>query len=299
MISIIIIVKNDREIENTLNSLDETKKPEKTEIIVVDASKKETLLDIKKKFPKVIWFYYENKTEKKITIPEQRNMGIKKSNGRIIIFVDAGCVVEKNWLIELIKPIKNDNEYFVTGLVKSKDKNSFHNSHWVQRKNREYISECGTANAAFKKEIINTAGLFDESFDYGSDTEFSWRVIESGFKIRYTQQAVIYHNWGDLGQDIKRAIRYGEARVRIYKKHHLRPSSVLKRGELFTLYSFGLFVYIISIIPLSIFFLWYPLLILIPLIKNIKYSPIKKMIFDFFHGFGVLKELFFPPRVKK
>ncbi len=47
MISIIIIVKSDRGIENTLKKLVKIPKPEKTEILVVDVSEG-NLYDIKK-----------------------------------------------------------------------------------------------------------------------------------------------------------------------------------------------------------------------------------------------------------
>ena len=60
MISIIIIVKSDRGIENTLKKLVKIPKPEKTEIFVVDASEG-NLYDIKKEFPSVRWIYFHNK----------------------------------------------------------------------------------------------------------------------------------------------------------------------------------------------------------------------------------------------
>lgn len=63
MISVIIPVKNDREIENTLNEMFNIPKPEKTEILVVDASEG-NLDDIKKRFPKVRWVYFKNNTHK-------------------------------------------------------------------------------------------------------------------------------------------------------------------------------------------------------------------------------------------
>ena len=50
MISIIIIVKNDRRIENTLKKLFKIPKPEKTEILVIDASEG-NLDDVKNIFP--------------------------------------------------------------------------------------------------------------------------------------------------------------------------------------------------------------------------------------------------------
>ena len=56
MISVIILVKNDREIKNALNEIFNIPKPEKTEILVVDASEG-NLDDIREKFPKVRWVY--------------------------------------------------------------------------------------------------------------------------------------------------------------------------------------------------------------------------------------------------
>ena len=70
-------------------------------------------LILKFRFPKVRWIYFHNKTNKKITIPEQRNLGIKKARGDIIVFIDANCVPRKNWLVELTMPIFKDNENIV------------------------------------------------------------------------------------------------------------------------------------------------------------------------------------------
>ena len=61
--------------------------------------------------------------------------------------------------------------------------------------------------------------FFDEKFNYGSDMDFTWRTIGLGYKIRYNEDAIIYHDWRNLQQEIKRGFRYGEGRTRLYKKH--------------------------------------------------------------------------------
>ncbi|GAG39726.1 unnamed protein product, partial [marine sediment metagenome] len=178
MISIIIIVKDDLEIEFTLKNLRLIKKPEKTEIIVVDAS--EGNLDgIKKKFPKVRWIYFHNITDKKITIPEQRNLGIKKAKGDIFVFVDAGCIVKRNWLINITKPIINKKELIVSGKIKSLSKDKMHNVYWEKIKSN-YRESCGAANLALKKEVFLNIGYFDENFSIGEDVDFVWRASDKG-----------------------------------------------------------------------------------------------------------------------
>ncbi|MCK5450025.1 glycosyltransferase [Candidatus Pacearchaeota archaeon] len=297
MISIIIIVKNDRGIENTLNSLENVEKPEKSETIIVDASEG-NLDDISKKFPKVNWVYFHNKTNKKFTIPEQRNLGIKKARGEIIVFIDANCIPRNDWLIELTKPLIYEGEDIVAGITISKE-NSIYNNSFGNTKKSKYIEECPTINLALKKNVFKKNGNFDVNFNYGSDVDFCWRARNLGYKIRYTPKAVISHNWGNLKQDIKRAFRYGNARVTLYKKHPKKIKDILfYEKDLFSLYAILYFIYIILFIPATFFFVYYPLFLLISIIKNIKTEPIKKLMFDFSWGFGIFKELFFPKKIK-
>jgi glycosyltransferase involved in cell wall biosynthesis len=289
MISIIITVKNSREIEETLNSLSNVKRPERTEIVVIDVSKRKTLLDIKRKFPAVKWSYYINQTNKKITTPEQRNEGIKKSLGDILILLDAGCIVDKNWLIELTKPIREGKEFFVSGKVESLEKGAHKN--W-NPKEEGYINQSGGANIAFSKEIVSIVGYFDETFNYGSDIDFSWRTINRGYKIKYNPNAIVYHNWGNWRADIKRGIMYGEARVNLYKKHLSRIKNLFNpRLDMFILYYPLFFIYVLSLIPITFLWGYYPLFLLIPVVRSINSNPLRKMVFDFFFGLGIIMQL--------
>lgn len=287
MISIVIIVKNEKDIKATLQSLCKIRKPEKIEIIVIDSSRKETLLDIKNKFPEVRWFYYLNKKNKKITIPEQRNMGIKKSKGDVIVFIDANCIPKKDWLVKLIAPIRREQEFFVTGLVESSKKNKVYDITWDKLSDTKYREEAGSANTAFKKEIIKKVGYYDENFDYGSDVEFSWRVVDKGYKIRYSPKAIISHDWGTFRQERKRAFLYGKARAKLYYKHRNRLSNLLKQD--FLVLAYPLFI---LFLPIAILWPYYLLLILIPFLKNIKQSPFKTTFINLITGLGVLKGLF-------
>jgi len=291
MISIIIPTKNDFDLDKTLISIEKNKKPEKTEIIVVDAS--EGNLDyIKKRFPKVRWIYFHNKTNKKRTFVEQLNIGTKKAKGNVLVFVDGGCIVKEDWLYELTKPILKENEEFVLGLVKPIGK-----SHHNWDKKTKYIESCGTASTAIKKDVAVKIGERDTNFSFGSDIDFSWRARSLGYKIRYVPNAVMYHDWGNWKNDIKRALRYGEARVKLYKKHTYKIKSLFKSEEFFVLYYALFFLYVTSSIILTFFWLYYPIFILIPIIRNIKNHPIRKLFFDFFFGAGILKELVFPSKI--
>jgi GT2 family glycosyltransferase len=293
MISIIIIVKSDRGIENTLKKLVKIPKPEKTEILVIDASEG-NLDDIKNIFPSVRWIYFHNKKNKKITIPEQRNLGLKKAQGDIIAFIDANCIPYNNWLIELAKPINDEGENIVVGSIKSIGKKSIWDVEEERINSKMYLNEARTMNMAFKKEIIKKVGFFDEKLNYGSDVDFTWRTIDLGYKIRYNKDAIMYHDWGNLQQEIKRVFWYGEGRARLYRKHPGRWKNLFGYDIIVLIYP----LYIIFL-PLTFFWPYYPLLILVPMIKNIKKQPLKVPFLHLIYGFGVLKELFFPKKIEK
>ncbi len=289
MISIIIIVKNDRRIENTLKKLFKIPKPEETEILVIDVSEG-YLDDIKNIFPSVRWIYYHNKKNKEITLPEQRNLGLKKAKGDIIAFIDADCIPDNNWLIELAKSINNEEKIIVAGSVISFGKKTT----WDTEEERKYLDKASTSNMAFKKEIIKKVGFFDEKLYYGEDTDFTWRAIDSGYKIRYNKHAIIYHDWGSLRKDIRRSRWYGEAQVSLYKKHPHRWKNLF--GCSITVLIYPLYI---ILLPLTFFWPYYPLFIIIPILKNIKRQPIKITFLNLTYGFGVLKELFFPRKVEQ
>jgi len=285
MISIIVIVKNDPGIETTISTLIEIPKPEKTEIIVVDAS--EGKLDyIRDKFPEVRWIDFIPK--KKITIPEQRNVGVKSAKGNIIVFIDASCSPEKEWLENLIKPILQENESIVTGITNSTNESTFHDQSSELNKGKKYLHEAATINLAVKKEIIEHIGIFDESFEYGSDVDFTWRSIDAGYKIRYEQNAIVSHDWGSFLSELKRSYRYGRARTRLYEKHKHRWRNLFR-------YDIVTIIYPLFILfsPITLFWPYYPLLLIIPIFRNRKYHPLQTTIDHLVYGIGVICQIIY------
>lgn len=285
MISIIIIVKNDLGIDSTLKAISSIKHKETLETIVVDASEKEMLIDIKNKYPFVKWIYYKSKL-KKVTIPEQRNIGIKSSSGNIVVFIDASCVPCPDWLPLITEPIAQGIEQVVAGSVISEGKPTIHDQVAIRNRNREYLDECPTINLALSREIFSNVGMFNEDMEYGEDIGFSWKLVESGLKIKYVPKAEVSHDWGDWRKELKRSYHYGRARVRLYQRFNNKLKSIFKSDPIavaYPLFWIGL--------PMTFFFPFYPLLLLIPLIKNRKDKPITVLIDHLVYGIGILREL--------
>ncbi len=282
-ISIIIVNKNDKGIVDTLSGLVNISSPLKYEVIVVDASRGK-LDDIKKRF-KVRWFAFEPVKNKR-TIAEQRNLGVKKAKGEIIVFIDANCLPSKNWLSELVSPILNEDEKIVAGSVTSRGRKSIYDNPLESIIGKKYLTECPAINSAFSREVFETVGEFDEKLGYGEDADFTWRAVDAGYKIRYIPKANIAHEWGAHKDEIKRAFRYGVGRTRLYKKHKNRWKDLFAKDTTLVTYS----SYIIGL-PITIVFWPYPLLIFVPLIKNVNNYPIKTIEDHLIFGAGVIWEL--------
>lgn len=290
MISIIIIVKNDIRIENVLSDLQLIQKPDKTEILVIDSSGGK-LDKIRNKFTTVKWLPFHNNTDKKTTIPEQRNMGIENAHGDIIVFIDSDCRPKNDWLVQLVKPIRDGKEYIVAGAIELNDKNSLHTLAHSKNLIHTYIGECPTMNVAIAKRVYDEIGRYDTSFEYGSDVDFSWRAIRAGYKILFKNDAVIFHDVGNRKNEMRRMYVYGKARTRLYRKHTYKMKFFYGNELLTTLYP----IFFASL-PLSVIFPLYPFVMAIPLIKHRRNNPLNTILMKTMYGTGVLKELIFPNR---
>lgn len=285
-ISIIIIVKNDRGIENTLRRLRTIPRPVTCELIVVDASNGR-IDDIKAKFSEVRWIYFPTQGSKKTTIPEQRNIGVKASEGNIVVFIDANCIPIHNWLTELYTSYITYKDDIVTGpTVPTNDKTI--NNIWDSNNTSVDRYECPSGNILINKRVYDKIGYYDESLLYGEDIDFTWRAIDAGFKIRLNPKAIVSHDWGGLSDELQRAFKYGEARAVLYKKHHYRWIQIIRNDKIAIIYA----LFILGL-PITIIFPFYPIFILIPIVKNlIRISLImatKQVVLNLINGLGILK----------
>lgn len=280
-ISIVIIVKNDRSVDKTLASLSDLSSSKNIEIIVVDGSA-DRLNDIKAKYTQILWHHFTSTSKKKISIAEQRNVGVSLSSGEVIVFIDSSCVPTTGWL-DLLIDRYHSGELIVAGPVIPSDPKVVNNISARLSETSSYIMECPTANVLIAKEVFDSVGRFDERFDYGSDTDFMWRARKKGFKILFEPKAVVTHDWGTYSQQLKRAYNYGRGRMRLYLKHKLSIMHMISFDPILFFYP----IYIL-LLPIAIVFPFYLLLLVIPIVKNIKNQPFHVLLQNMIYGFGGL-----------
>jgi GT2 family glycosyltransferase len=215
VISVIVISKDEPFIGDTLSDLAAQEVDESFEVLVVDASSGR-LEVIRHRFPDVTWLDYRGSGN--VTIAAQRNLGMRAAKGEVVTFTDAGCRLPESWLATLTAPIR-------TGVEQATAGETWGAGPWsslyqpATRPTGSYLKEAPTINLALSRRVIDEVGQFDERFTYGSDIDYTWRVVAAGFRLLLVPEARIVSDWGNRRRQIKRSFSYGQARVHLHRKH--------------------------------------------------------------------------------
>ena len=285
-LSVIIINKGDRRIADSLDAIEPLRRAdaEAIEVIVVDASE-HGLDDIAERFPDVRWIPF-TPIPGRVTIPHQRNAGLAVAAGRIVVFTDAGCIPDEHWLELLTAPIRNGPESVVAGSHRSPEGDSLRDQAAMRHAGVRYVDEAPTINLAIRRDVFDQVGDFDERFDYGSDVDITWRIVDAGHRIRYVHEATVSHDWGAAHEELRRTWLYGRARARLFLKHRHRWRNLL--GE-----DLPLVVYPVYLLLLPLF-VRRPLLnlaLIIPLSRNRGHQPLLAILDHFIRGAAALYEV--------
>lgn len=166
-----------------------------------------------------------------------RNRGIQASQGDVVAFTDADCVVARSWLQELAQPFADDRVYAVAGEILASPPVTPAQRYMARRIPQMQASALraprpyfATGNVAFRRATFARVGLFDPRFVTGEDQDFAWRFLRASLAFRYAPAAVVYHRhrpggWAFFGQQLGWA--HGAVLLR---RHHALPWGV--RDEL-------------------------------------------------------------------
>ena len=189
--SLVIVNKNERLLSDTLQAVKPFVGQILLEVLVVDASNG-ALDDIRLSNEWARWIDYQQPPGVHITIAHQRNVGVRNAKGDIIVFTDSGCLPEEGWLERLLSPILEDGEYVSCGPAKSIGKSVYSGGvHWSGDIEEDYVSMAATINMAFRREAFDIVGGFDEAFGSAEDIDFTWRLTDYGYRLRWVQNAVV------------------------------------------------------------------------------------------------------------
>jgi len=274
------VLNEEGNIEKLLKSLSsQTVLPD--EVIIVDGgSSDRTIAEIKYQISNI-----KNDVKFKILIKKGnrsigRNEAIKNARGDIILSSDAGCVLDKNWVKNIIKPFENKKNDVVSGYYKGTGETVFEKSlipYVLVMENRLSPENFlpATRSMAFKKEIWKKAGRFDEKLSHNEDFEFAKRLKKVGANIKFAKDAIVY--WRPR-KNIKEAFimfyrfAFGDAEAGIIRPKVIFLFARYSVGILFVfiyLYTNSLFLLILIFTLLGNYILW-------AMFKNYRYINNKR-----------------------
>lgn len=164
-----------------------------------------------------------------------RNAALRVSVGDVVLVVDGHCDVGSDGhLAALAEAFERSGADCLgrpqpldapgaTGLQRAV---AAARSSWLGHQPASYIYSAGerfvppqSVAVAYRREVFEQVGYFDETFDACEDVEFNHRVARAGLRCYFTPRiAVAYHPRANLSGLFRQMARYGRGRVRLWRK---------------------------------------------------------------------------------
>ncbi len=207
--SIILVTYNQRKyLDSCIKSICAQDFPH--EIIIVDNNSSDGTVEfVKSKFPNI----KAVESGSNMGYGAGNNLGAKYANGEYLVVLNPDTIVEKDWLKELIAPLKSGDKIITTPKILVYDGSSINTCGTINHftgltftrglgekpdaySNEEFVSGISGCCFAVRKEHFQELGGFDENlFMYMEDTDISWRAHLKGFKIVYVPKSIMRHDY--------------------------------------------------------------------------------------------------------
>jgi glycosyltransferase involved in cell wall biosynthesis len=175
------------------------------EIIVVDSSpddaNRRLLEDLRRFAPCALSFHSKR--------PEgpgpSRNLGARTGQGRFLAFIDSDCQAHPSWLTESLPSFDDPSVGLVQGKTLPDPNGRLGVLTWYPHNEREYfVYEC--TNILYRREAFEQASGFPPDLHPaslkplgGEDVELAWNVKRLGWKSRFADRSVVYHEVVQVG----------------------------------------------------------------------------------------------------
>lgn len=124
-----------------------------------------------------------------------RNFGAKFASGQVLVFLDADCIVESDWLKKGVIKLLNSDRLVLGGQYLLRENPSWFEKYWIlnSSKNRVYLTTLVGGCIFIRAEVFNAVHGFDESLRSGEDSELTVRLIDNGDRVEIDPKLSVVH----------------------------------------------------------------------------------------------------------
>lgn len=236
-VSVVIPVRNEAAyIEQTLRTLLHQDYPrEALEILVVDGMSDDATREI------VARLAQADPAVRLLDNPQLwassgRNIGVRHARGEIIVIVDGHCELQDRQHVTHLVDVFHRTGAHVVGrpqpfmttrttclqqaIAAARSSLLGHHPDSYIYTSRDQFVPAQSVGAAYRREVFDKLGYFDETFDACEDVEFNYRADEAGMSCFLATVATVhYFPRRSLAGLFYQLARYGRGRVRLYRKH--------------------------------------------------------------------------------
>lgn len=168
------------------------------EVILVDSSEDDTAVLVEKNYPNVKIVKLAQKTDP----GTGRNLGVEKSSGEYILFVDSDCELSNNWMETALKIYESEKCEAVGGAVIPANSSKDHVGwagyisefrEFLPQYSAGYRSHLPSCNLSYKKSVFVKQGGFNSYYYPQEDLYFNHKFTEQGNKIYFDPRIYVKH----------------------------------------------------------------------------------------------------------
>jgi succinoglycan biosynthesis protein ExoA len=236
-ITVMVPVRNEAAcIENTLRRLlDQNYDPDRFEVIVADGRSTDDTVPIVRRlqveYPNLRLLYNPKRLSS-----AARNLCVKAGRGEYFVLIDGHCEIRSRNYLRYVasafqrsgadclgrpQPLEVSGASAVQQAIALARRSPLgHNPGSFIYSSEERFVEASSVAVAYRRNVFDTVGYFDERFDACEDVEFNHRVDEAKLKCFFAPQiAVHYYPRSTVPGLVYQMSRYGRGRLRLAHKH--------------------------------------------------------------------------------